>query len=136
MSVKEQASITNEKLIKSIPRIESIILRLREEKKDKPNIKCDKKYIPTPIDTSDIKLPEEMNPLLEAMAKNVHETWAKERMNHGWTYGEKRDDAKKQHPCLIAYEDLPEEEKMYDRNTSVKTLKLIMKLGFKIEKSK
>ena len=91
------------------------------------------KYIPHPINTSDIQLPEELNPLLEAMAKNVHEIWAQERMNQGWAYGEKRDDAKKHHPCLVPYEDLPEAEKVYDRNTSVETLKLILKLGFKIE---
>ena len=91
-------------------------------------------YTPKPIDTSDIQLPEELNPLLEAMAKNVHEIWAQERINQGWTYGEKRDDALKLHPCLVAYEDLPEEEKVYDRNTSVETLKLILKLGFKINK--
>ena len=90
-------------------------------------------YYPKPIDTSDIQIPEELNPLLEAMAKNVHEIWAQERMNQGWTYGEKRDDAKKHHPCLVPYEELPEEEKVYDRNTSVETLKLILKLGFKIE---
>ena len=90
-------------------------------------------YIPQPIDTSDIQLPEELNPLLEAMAKNVHEIWAKERLAQGWTYGEKRDDAQKHHPCLVAYEDLPEEEKVYDRNTSVETLKLILKLGFMID---
>lgn len=93
-----------------------------------------KNYIPQPIDTSDIQLPEELNPLLEAMAKNVHEIWAKERIAQGWTYGKKRDDALKHHPCLVPYEDLPEEEKVYDRNTSVETLKLILKLGFKIEK--
>ena len=93
-----------------------------------------KDYIPQPINTSDIKLPEELNPLLEAMAKNVHEIWAQERMNQGWTYGEKRDDAKKHHPCLVTYEDLPEEEKVYDRNTSVETLKLILKLGFTINR--
>lgn len=91
-------------------------------------------YTPKPIDTSDIQLPKELNPLLEAMAKNVHEIWAQERINQGWTYGEKRDDALKLHPCLVAYEDLPEEEKVYDRNTSVETLKLILKLGFKISK--
>ena len=91
-------------------------------------------YIPQPIDTSDIQLPEELNPLLEAMAKNVHEIWAKERIAQGWTYGAKRDDTLKHHPCLVPYEDLPEEEKVYDRNTSVETLKLILKLGFKIEK--
>lgn len=91
-----------------------------------------KEYIPQPVDTTDIRLPEELNPLLEAMAKNVHEIWAQERINQGWTYGEKRDDALKRHPCLIAYEELPEDEKVYDRNTSVETLKLILKLGFKI----
>ena len=92
------------------------------------------RYSPNPIDTSDIQLPEELNSLLEAMAKNVHEIWAQERINQGWTYGEKRNDVLKQHPCLIAYEDLPEEEKVYDRNTSIETLKLILKLGFKISR--
>ena len=91
-------------------------------------------YIPQPIDTSDIQLPEELIPLLEAMAKNVHNIWAQERISQGWTYGERRDDVLKHHPCLIAYEDLPEEEKNYDRNTSVETLKLIIKLGFTISK--
>lgn len=93
-----------------------------------------KQYTPNPINTSDIQLPEELNSLLEAMAKNVHEIWAQERINQGWTYGEKRDDMLKQHPCLIAYEDLPDEEKVYDRNTSIETLKLILKLGFKISR--
>lgn len=90
-------------------------------------------YIPHPIDTTDIQLPEELNSLLEAMAKNVHEIWAQGRINQGWIYGAERDDAKKHHPCLVPYEELPEEEKVYDRNTSVETLKLILKLGFRIE---
>ena len=68
------------------------------------------------------------------MAKNVHEVWSKTRIEQGWTYGKKRDDVLKQHPCLVPYEELPEEEKVYDRNSSVETLKLIMKLGFKISK--
>lgn len=89
-------------------------------------------YIPNPIDTSDVQLPEELNPLLEAIAKNVHEVWAQKRIKQGWKYGEKRDDATKRHPCLVAYEELPEEEKVYDRNTSTETLKLIFKLGFRI----
>ena len=91
-------------------------------------------YIPQPVDTSDVILPQELVPLLEAMAKTVHEVWAKERMSHGWTYGVKRDDSKKNHPSLIAYEDLPENEKIFDRNTSIETLKLIMKLGFVIKR--
>ena len=91
-------------------------------------------YIPQPIDTSDIQLPEELNPLLEAMAKNVHEVWAQTRIAQGWQYGPERNDTEKLHPMLIPYEDLPEEEKVYDRNTSIETLKLILKLGFEIKK--
>lgn len=95
-----------------------------------------KVYIPQPIDTVDIQLPHQLNPLLEAMAKNVHEIWAKERIQQGWKYGSKRDDNQKLHPCLIAYEDLPEEEKVFDRNTCIETLKLIIKLGFTINKTR
>lgn len=93
-----------------------------------------KKYIPNPVDTGQFPLPKELECLVEEMSKNVHEVWAKTRMEQGWTYGEKRDDVLKQHPCLVAYEELPEDEKVYDRNSSVETLKLIMKLGFKISK--
>jgi ryanodine receptor 2 len=89
-------------------------------------------YVPQPIDTNDIELPAELEELVEKMSKNVHEVWAETRLKQGWTYGEQRDDKKKTHPCLVPYEDLPEEEKEYDRNTSIGTLKLIMKLGFKI----
>lgn len=92
------------------------------------------KYTPQPIDTSDIKLPEELEQLVEKMSKNVHEVWSETRINQGWTYGEQRNDELKTHPCLVPYEELPESEKEYDRNTSIGTLKLIMKLGFKISK--
>lgn len=92
------------------------------------------KYIPQPIDTSDVKLPKELECLVEEMAKNVHEVWAETRINQHWTYGKQRNDELKTHPCLVAYEELPESEKEYDRNTSIGTLKLIMKLGFKISR--
>ena len=93
-----------------------------------------KNYVPQPMDTSDIQLPEELNVLIELMAKNVHEVWAQSRIEQGWTYGAERSDALKQHPCLIPYEELPEVEKAYDRDTALGTLKLISRLGFKIIK--
>lgn len=92
----------------------------------------EKNYIPQPIDTTDVKLPEYLESLVEQMSKNVHEVWAETRISQGWTIGEKRNDDLKTHPCLVPYEELPEEEKAYDRNTSIGTLKLIMKLGFRI----
>lgn len=93
-------------------------------------------YIPQPIDTKGVVLPNELNALAEEIAKNVHEVWAEGRMKEGWTFGEERDDAKKHHPCLVPYEELTDTEKEYDRNTSQETLKLIMKLGFRIVKDK
>ncbi|UKK71268.1 Ryanodine receptor Ryr [Prevotella communis] len=92
------------------------------------------KYTPQPLDVSDVKLPEDLEQLVEKMSKNVHEVWAESRMKQGWKYGRQRNDELKTHPCLVPYEELPEEEKEYDRNTSIGTLKLIMKLGFKIIK--
>ena len=89
-------------------------------------------YKPQPVDTSDVKLPMELEVLVEEMSKNVHEVWAEARISQGWTYGEQRNDELKTHPCLVPYEELPESEKEYDRSTSIETLKLIMKLGFKI----
>jgi ryanodine receptor 2 len=68
------------------------------------------------------------------MAKNVDEVWAQTHMNQGWVYGKERNDALKQHPCLVAYEELSESEREYDRNTAMETLKLICKLGFKISR--
>lgn len=94
-----------------------------------------KKYKPQPANTSDVKLPDDLTPLIEEMAKNVHEVWAQNRINDGWTYGTVRDDVKKQHPGLIPYEELPEREKEYDRTTSQETLKFILKSGFSISKN-
>lgn len=91
-------------------------------------------YIPSPIDVSDVVLPEELDEAVELIAKNVHEVWAKERMDEGWTLGPVRNDELKQHPCLVPYEELPEIEKEYDRNTALGTLRYIRKLGFKISK--
>ena len=91
-------------------------------------------YIPKPIDTDNIVLSEDLINLTEKIAENVHEVWSVGRINEGWTYGPARDDSKKQTPCLVAYRDLPESEKEYDRKTAMETLKVILSLGYKIEK--
>ncbi|SKA77172.1 RyR domain-containing protein [Thiothrix eikelboomii] len=93
-------------------------------------------YQPEPIDTSKVILPKVLEELLELLSYNTHEVWAQHRLQEGWVYGEERDDKNKRHPCLIPYEDLSETEKAYDRNTAREVLKVIMALGFKIEKTK
>ena len=90
------------------------------------------KYIPKPIDTSDIEIDKSLVDLQEQLSKNIHEVWSKGRIDDGWMYGIKRDDNKKEHPCLVNYDELPESEKNYDRNSAVETLKFILNLGYTI----
>lgn len=89
-------------------------------------------YKPNPIDTSDVVLSAELLELTEKIAENVHNVWAAGRLEQGWTYGKERNDELKTTPCLVPYSELPESEKEYDRNTALETLKLIIKLGYKI----
>lgn len=93
-----------------------------------------KTYIPKPIDLSDVKLTEDLNELREAIAENAHEVWALERQSQGWTYGERRDDNKKQTPCMVPYSQLPDSEKVFDRDMAMSTLKLLKKLGYDLIK--
>jgi ryanodine receptor 2 len=93
-------------------------------------------YQPKPIDVSGVTLSPEILELTEYLAKNTHEVWASQRMREGWTFGERRDDAARTHPSLIPYEDLPESEKEYDRQTAMQALKAIVALGYEITKPK
>lgn len=89
-------------------------------------------YRPCPIDTSAITLPAELEKLTEQLAANGHDLWAAQRIADGWCYGPVRDDGNKRHPCLVPYDQLPENEKQYDRITAMGTLKAILSLGYKI----
>ncbi|MBE6131377.1 MAG: Ryanodine receptor Ryr [Erysipelotrichaceae bacterium] len=93
-----------------------------------------KKYYPDPINTSNIQLDKNILEIAEILAKNTHEVWSLGKIKEGWTYGPKIDSNLKQHPSLIEYEELSEEQKDYDRNTSIETLKVLISLGFKITK--
>lgn len=92
-------------------------------------------YKPEPINTSSIQLTDGIKELTELLAENAHDIWALQRMSDGWVYGSKRNDEKKEHPCLIAYEQLPEAEKEYDRKIAMETIKVIIALGYRIEKA-
>lgn len=90
-------------------------------------------YQPEPLDTGAVELSPQLEELMENLARNTHEVWAAQRLRDGWQFGHERNDEKKLHPCLIPYEELSEEEKEYDRNTSRQALMAILAFGFKIE---
>lgn len=89
-------------------------------------------YNPQPPETSHIPLPVGLDVLLEELAARLHDVWARQRLDQGWTYGPVRDDALKTHPDLVPYETLSEEEKEYDRLAAAQTIKTILSLGYRI----
>ena len=94
-----------------------------------------KTYRPELLDLEHIKLPEGYDELRERIAENAHDRWAMERQSEGWTYGSKRNDEKLETPDMVPYSKLPESEKQYDRIMAEETLKLLIALGYKIEKN-
>lgn len=92
-------------------------------------------YSPAPLNLDDVTLPEELDELTEAIAENTHEVWSRGRMDEGWTYGAERDDDERKHPDLLPYSSLTEGEKDFDRDTAMNAIKLIVKLGYRIEKN-
>lgn len=89
-------------------------------------------YRPLPIDTTTIELPLRLLRLVDLLAENAHEVWAKGRMDEGWTYGPQRDDSTKKHPCLVPYVFLTDDEKEYDLNIAKETLKTLIAMKFTI----
>jgi|ERR1700741_4506712 hypothetical protein len=91
-------------------------------------------YTPKTINTSGIELPAGLEELVERLAQNNHDHWARQRILEGWRYGVTRDDHLKEHPDLVPYDELPESEKEYDRTTVIEALKTILKLGYELNK--
>ncbi|XP_065200353.1 ryanodine receptor [Planococcus citri] len=95
-------------------------------------VEDDVAFVPTPVDTSSITLPNYVNDVRDRLAENIHEMWAMNKIEAGWQFGERRDDIRKIHPCLVPFDRLPSAEKRYDSQLAVQTLKTIIALGYHI----
>lgn len=91
-------------------------------------------YVPQPMILPVNDFPEEISALIDEIARNVHEKWAAGRFGEGWSYGEKRNDHKREHPTLVPYDLLPESEKEYDRETVIATLSYLSYKGYEIKR--
>jgi hypothetical protein len=49
-----------------------------------------------------------------ATPQELHEEWVRFRLEHGWKYGPVKDEWSKRHPCLVPYDQLPEEQRVKD----------------------
>jgi hypothetical protein len=91
-------------------------------------------YTPKTIDTSNVQLTRDLEGLVERLAENNHDLWARKRIDEGWCYGPRRNDDAKEHPDLVPYDQLPESEKEYDRKTVIEALKAIVAFGYELRK--
>jgi ryanodine receptor 2 len=89
-------------------------------------------YDPRPLESDGVTIPPTIRALIERLAKNAHDTWARQRLDAGWRWGPQRDDARRLHPCLVPYEQLSEEDKELDRAMVRQVVTTIMQLGFTI----
>ncbi|XP_076834098.1 ryanodine receptor 3 isoform X8 [Brachyhypopomus gauderio] len=86
-------------------------------------------FIPTPVDTSQVVMPLHLEKVRDRLAENIHELWAMNKIELGWSYGKMRDDNKRQHPCLVDFSKLPETERNYNLQMSTETLKTLLAVG-------
>ena len=50
----------------------------------------------------------------DAPASAQHDAWSEHKLTDGWKYGPIKDPGKKEHPCLVPYDQLPPEQKAKD----------------------
>jgi hypothetical protein len=70
----------------------------------------------------------------ERLSSLEHERWMSEKVDGGWRYGEKRDDAQKLHPSLVPYEDLSDPEKEKDRDTIRQIPEILSRIDFQVSR--
>lgn len=46
--------------------------------------------------------------------EDMHMSWCKQKMATGWRFGKTKDPLKKEHPCLVSYSKLPNQQRVKD----------------------
>jgi hypothetical protein len=69
------------------------------------------------------------DPRVELLARQEHERWVRLKQKRGWRYGDPRDDARKLHPCLVPWAQLPEKERAKDRQQILSLPRIVSAAG-------
>jgi len=116
-----------------------VIIDTKEEQKRLKLLKLNNTYLqsngykPSPLDLNSIVLNDKLEQLVELLAENTHNVWAKERIRTGWTYGVCENTAQKRHPYLLPYDKVDNVIKKANRETSLDTVKTLLAYGYIIE---
>ncbi|XP_061072692.1 ryanodine receptor 1b isoform X3 [Conger conger] len=90
-------------------------------------------YKPAPLDLSHVKLTPNQNTLVEKLAENGHNVWARDRVRQGWTYSIVQDIMNKRNPRLVPYNLLDEKTKKTNRDSVCAAVRTLIGYGYNIE---
>nr|VZI27969.1 unnamed protein product [Spirometra erinaceieuropaei] len=90
-------------------------------------------YKPQPLDLSAIRLSSRLETLVDQLAENTHNIWAKDRITQGWTYGPTEDNNLKRSPHLVPYSETNANIKRSNRETAYDSVKTLLVYGYTIE---
>ena len=90
-------------------------------------------YKPAPMDLSQIELNAKMIELVDLLAENTHNVWARERIAQGWTYGRLEDHLMRRSPHLVPYRLVDDVIKKANRDTATETVKTLLAYGYNLE---
>ncbi|XP_031141122.1 ryanodine receptor 1b isoform X1 [Sander lucioperca] len=90
-------------------------------------------YKPAPLDLSHVKLTPNQNQLVEKLAENGHNVWARDRVRQGWTYSIVQDIMNKRNPRLVPYNLLDERTKKTNRDSVNNAVRTLIGYGYNIE---
>ncbi|XP_078788602.1 ryanodine receptor 2 isoform X2 [Oryzias latipes] len=90
-------------------------------------------YRPAPIDFSKVFLSSADEEVVNLLAENDHNVWARERIKQGWTYGVQQDVKAKQSPQLVPYSLLDERTKRTVREGVRDAVCTLLAFGYSFE---
>ncbi|XP_056620483.1 ryanodine receptor 3 [Triplophysa dalaica] len=90
-------------------------------------------YKPAPLGLSDVRLTPDQEILVDKLAENAHNVWAKDRIKQGWTYGIQQDLKNRRNPRLVPYALLDERTKKSNRDSLREAIRTLIGYGYYID---
>nr|XP_049707633.1 ryanodine receptor isoform X46 [Helicoverpa armigera] len=90
-------------------------------------------YKPAPLDLSAVTLTPKMDELVDQLAENTHNLWARERIQQGWTYGLNEDSDMHRSPHLVPYPKVDDAIKKANRDTASETVRTLLVYGYMLD---
>lgn len=90
-------------------------------------------YKPAPLDLSAANLTPKLEELVDQLAENTHNLWAKERIQQGWTYGLNEDSDNHRSPHLVPYSKVDDAIKKANRDTASETVRTLLIYGYNLD---